>query len=243
MLTDLLRVAAHLSATWRPCRQHRRTCRRKDPVAWFHAWRDGPAVPYGVAARRPQSALIVAAALWALSEPVIRLAFATYDPLSVLFTALSAWLIVQACYHRQRVVFLTAAAISLAVANATSYSGIVIDPVVIAFAFFVWLPRSSARRALFQTMWLIVVLVIIFSLLMTASGSWAGLLFTVVARNISDYQSIPAILNEILGYSGLIVVLAIVGGIAAVNIENRAQTALLITSRLRSLCGSCGSTS
>jgi 4-amino-4-deoxy-L-arabinose transferase-like glycosyltransferase len=175
-------------------------------------------------------AATVAAALWALSEPVIRLAFATYDPLSIFFTALSAWLIVQVCYHRHRsrVVFLTAAAISLALANATAYSGIVIDPVVIAFAFFVWLPRSSVRRVLFQVMWLIVVLVMVFSLLITASGSWAGLLFTVVARNIADYQSIPVILSEILGYSGLVVVLAIVGSIAAVNTENRTQAALLV---------------
>ncbi len=43
-----------------------------------------------------RTAAVIAAALWALSEPTIRLAFATFDPLSVLLTALSAWLIVQA---------------------------------------------------------------------------------------------------------------------------------------------------
>ena len=43
-----------------------------------------------------RTAAVIAAALWALSEPAIRLAFATFDPLSVLLTALSAWLIVQA---------------------------------------------------------------------------------------------------------------------------------------------------
>ena len=41
---------------------------------------------------------VAAAAIWALSEPVIRLAFATYDPLSIFLTALSGWLIVQAGY-------------------------------------------------------------------------------------------------------------------------------------------------
>src|SRR5258708_6628896 len=38
---------------------------------------------------------LIAAALWALSEPIIRLAFATYDPMSVFLAALAAWLAVQ----------------------------------------------------------------------------------------------------------------------------------------------------
>ena len=45
---------------------------------------------------RPPGALSPPTALWALSEPALRLAFATFDPLSVFLTALSAWLIVLA---------------------------------------------------------------------------------------------------------------------------------------------------
>ena len=43
------------------------------------------------------SGALIACALWAISEPAMRLAFATFDPLSIMLTALSAWLIVQAC--------------------------------------------------------------------------------------------------------------------------------------------------
>ncbi len=171
---------------------------------------------------------VFAAALWAFSEPALRLAFATYDPLSVLLTALSALLVVQAGYRRRGGAFVAAAAVALALANMTAYSGIVIDPVVIAFAFFVWLPCMRAGQALARTAWLVGGWAALFGLLMTASHSWAGLLFTVVARNIADHQSIAAILNEILGYSGLIIGLAVIGGIAAINTENRSRAALLV---------------
>ena len=43
-----------------------------------------------------QTGALIASGLWALSEPVMRLTFATADPLSIFLTALSAWLIVQA---------------------------------------------------------------------------------------------------------------------------------------------------
>ena len=71
---------------------------------------------------------LFAAALWALSEPAMRLAFATFDPLSVFLTALSAWLIVQAGYRRHRGELVAAAAAALALANVTAYSGIVARP-------------------------------------------------------------------------------------------------------------------
>jgi hypothetical protein len=171
---------------------------------------------------------VFAATLWAFSEPALRLAFATYDPLSVLLTALSAWLIVQVGYRRRGGAFVAAAAVALALANVTSYSGIVIDPTVIAFAFFVWRPSMPVRQLLARTAWLVGGLAVLFGLLMTASHSWAGLLSTVVARNIADYQSVTAILNEILEYSGLIIGLAVIGGIVAFYAENRSRAALLI---------------
>jgi hypothetical protein len=170
---------------------------------------------------------LFAAALWAFSEPALRLAFATFDPLSVLLTALSAWLIVQVGYQRRRGAFIAAAAVALALANVTAYSGIVIDPVVIAFAFLVWLSSMQARQALARTAWFTGGLVFFFGTAMTVSRSWAGLMFTVVARNVADHQSIAAIINEILGYSGLIMILAVIGGIAAISTETRSRAALL----------------
>ena len=156
---------------------------------------------------------LFAAALWAVSEPAIRLAFATFDPLSVFLTVLSAWLIVQAAYRRRRGELVAAAAVALALANVTGYSGIVVDPVVIAFAFLAWRTRMTAQQSLSCTAWLTGAWALAFALLMTATHSWAGLFSTVSARNTAQYQSYSSDLNEMWGYAGLIVGLAVIGAV------------------------------
>jgi hypothetical protein len=170
---------------------------------------------------------LIGCALWALSEPALRLAFATYDPLSVLFTALSAWLAVQAVDRRHRGAWVAGTAGALALANATAYSGIVIDPILIGFAFLVWLPRMRAGRALLWALCLAGGCAVVFGLLMTGAGSWPGLLFTVVNRTASDHQSALLLLNDVWGYSGLILCLAMVGTVFAVGTENRQRGFLI----------------
>jgi hypothetical protein len=172
-------------------------------------------------------AALITTALWALSEPAIRLAFATYDPLSVFLTACSAWLIVQATFRRRSGLFVSAAALALALANLSAYSGIVIDPVVIAFALLLWSPGASTRQALLRAAWFMGTLILFFSLVMSLSHAWGGLHYTVVARNIADYQSVAAILSEFLQYSGLILALALTGAIAAASAEPRSRAVLL----------------
>jgi len=173
---------------------------------------------------------VAATALWALSEPVIRLAFATFDPMSVLLTALSAWLVVRGAYSTRwgSFIFATLAAFSLALANATAYSGVVIDPVVLAFALFTWLPHMRARRAALCVAWLTACLAISFGLLMTASGSWAGLTSSIFNHSGSDHQSVLLVLYDSWGYSGLIAVLALVGVVSALSAENRLRAALIV---------------
>ena len=170
---------------------------------------------------------LFAAALWAFSEPAMRLAFATIDPLSVFLTALAAWFVVQAGYRRRRGEFIAAAAVALALANVTAYSGIVIDPVVIAFAFLVWRDRMTFPQSLSCTAWLTGALVFSFALLMTASRSWPGISSTVFAPNPGGYQSISSIASEIWGYSALIMGLALIGALVTLQSEKRNHVALL----------------
>ena len=158
--------------------------------------------------------------IWALSEPALRLAFATYDPLSVLLTALSAWLAVQAVHRRHAGAWVAGAAAALGLANATAYSGIVIDPILIGFALLVWLPSMRPGRALIWVSGLAVGGAAVFALLMTSAGSWPGLAFTVINRTTSDHQSAVLVLNDIWGYSGLIICLAIVGVVLALGSES-----------------------
>ena len=123
---------------------------------------------------------------------------------------------------------MSAAAITLATANVTAYSGIVIDPVVVAFAFLAWLPDMQVRRAAFYTLWLIGVSALVFALLIIASHSWSGLLFTVIARNIADHQDTVTILSNSWAYVGMLVVLATIGSITACSTERRSRASLLV---------------
>ena len=115
---------------------------------------------------------------------------------------------------------------ALALANATAYSGIVIDPVVITFAFLVWLPHMQQRRALYCVAWLTAAWTIFFVMLMTASHSWAGLIYTVINRHVSDQQSILLVISDSWGYSGLIIGLAAIGAVTAFAVESRQRVGL-----------------
>ena len=170
---------------------------------------------------------LFAAALWALSEPAMRLAFATYDPLSVLLTAFAAWLIVQAGYRRRRGEFVAAAAVALAVANLTAYPGIVIDPLVIAFAFLAWRPRMRRQESISCTAWLTGAIALSFGLLMTLSHSWTGLFSTAFAQHTAGYQGAAPIIGQIWGYSGPIIALAVIGAAVTLQSERRNHAALL----------------
>jgi hypothetical protein len=169
---------------------------------------------------------VIAAALWAVSEPALRLAYATYDPLSVLMTTISAWLIVEAAHRRHRIMLAALSVVMLALANATAYSGIVIDPIVVAFAFLVWWPAMGARRALAYSTAFAGSLVGGFALVMVVTGSWAGTT-AVFNRQTHDHESLTLVLNEIWGYSGLIIALALLGVIIAARLETRQQALLL----------------
>jgi hypothetical protein len=170
---------------------------------------------------------LFASALWAVSEPVLRIgAFATYDAMSILFTALATWFIVQAAYRRRRGEYVAAAAAALALANATAYSGAAFDPVVIMFAFLVWVPAIGARQARFCTAWLCGVYAILFTLVMTVSHSWIGLL--AVNGIVSHNVTISSILGSAWAYSESWIVLSAVGVVAGIAIERRSRRILLV---------------
>jgi hypothetical protein len=164
---------------------------------------------------------VIAAALWAFSEPVLRLAFATYDPLSVFLVALAAWLAAESGYRRRGRTFLVSSAAALGLAVAVAYSAIAIVPVVIVFAFLTWWHRFDTRLALYRTATLTVLGAAIFALVITASGSWAGIAFTVLNRKVNDYQPALLIIGDVARFSGLIMLLALIGAAAATREPDR----------------------
>jgi hypothetical protein len=175
-----------------------------------------------------------AAALWALCEPAMRLgAYATYDAMSVFLTALSAWLLVQTTYRHKRVPYVVAAAAALALANATAYSSIVIDPVVIAFALTVWCFQLTRRQAAHCAVWFIGGLATFFGLALTASHSWGGLLTTVVLRGTTSRIGVIStttafILKNVWLYAGSSIVLTAIGVIVGLRTAKRDKRVLLV---------------
>ncbi len=174
-----------------------------------------------------RAAAVLACALWALTEPALRLAFATYDPMSILLTALSAWLVGQAAVRRRHGELVAAAALALALANATAYSMVIIDPVVIAFALICWQPRFGAQQARVSAAWMTGGLAVFFAVLLTISRSWPGIVYTIFARNLPDHDGTVAVLIEIWSYSGLIIVLAAIGGLIGLRQETGPRAWLL----------------
>jgi putative flippase GtrA/glycosyltransferase involved in cell wall biosynthesis len=170
---------------------------------------------------------VFACVIWVLSEPVIRLAFATYDPLSIVLTALSAWLIVQASFRRRHGELVAAAAAALALANATAYSMVIIDPIVLAFACIIWWPRLGTRQATMSAAWFTGAVAIFFAALLTVSRSWIGIVYTIFARNLPDRQSYALVLVEMWSYTGLILVLAAIGAVIGLRTEARQRAGLI----------------
>ena len=109
-----------------------------------------------------------------LTEPVQRLAFATAEPLAIGFLALAAWLVIQARDRNRHGEFVAAAALALALANATAYSSTFIDPVLVAFAYFVWLPRRQQRGSAYSAAWFAGGWLVFLTGLMVISKSWSG---------------------------------------------------------------------
>jgi putative flippase GtrA/GT2 family glycosyltransferase len=171
---------------------------------------------------------LIASGLWALSEPVLRLAFATSDSLSIFLTALSAWLIVQAGYRRRRGELIAAAALVLGLANMTAYWGLAIDPVVIAFACLAWLSRMRPQQSLSCAGWLTAAWALSFGLLMTASHTWPGLFSTLFAPGTAGYQSTSAAASEIWRYAGLIIGLAAIGFLITLKPQRTNNFVLLV---------------
>jgi dolichyl-phosphate-mannose-protein mannosyltransferase len=163
----------------------------------------------------------IAAALWALSEPVLRLAFATYDAMSVFLVALAAWLAVEAGYRgRQRIVVMCSGA-ALGLGVAVAYSAIAIAPVVIVFAFLTWSNRFDVPLAGFWTAGLTATAAAVFTLVITACASWPGIAFSIFDRKVNDYQNAPVILGDIAKSSGLIILVAMIGAGAAIKETDR----------------------
>ena len=94
-------------------------------------------------------AAIFGAALFAVAGPVLLLgAFATCDSLSLLLLATAAWCAVRARGRSDATGWMIVGGVALALANATQYTSLLLDPVVVLLAVLVAYPKPGGKAAL-----------------------------------------------------------------------------------------------
>ena len=174
-----------------------------------------------------QRAAFFATALFAVLGPTLHLgSFATYDAMSVFLVALAAWLVVRAGDRQDATVWMLAAGVTLAVANATSYSSALFDPIVILLALAVAFPKPGGKPAAGRALALlaIVVLLVTLGLLIGESRYLHGVKQTTLAR-VGGTDTMLSVLASSWSWTALIVVAAVGGVIASwISQPRRAQT-------------------
>jgi hypothetical protein len=177
-----------------------------------------------------QRAAFFAAALFAVSGPTLHLgSFATYDAMSVFLVTLAAWLVVRAGERRDATVWMIAAGVALALADATAYTYAVFDLVVLLLALVMAFPKPGGRYAAMRPLIILAVggVIVLAALLLGGSRYYQGIAHTTIFRTAGS-DSPFTVLTQSWSWTGVIVITAICGAAYSwVSRPGRAQTWLL----------------
>src|ERR1700691_153270 len=89
---------------------------------------------------------LFAAALFAVLGPTLHLgAFATYDAMSIFLMALAAWFVVHAGERKDATIWMIAAGVALALADATAYTYTLYDIIVLLLALVTAYPQPGGK--------------------------------------------------------------------------------------------------
>lgn len=187
-----------------------------------------------------QRAAFFATALFAILGPTVHLgAFATYDALSVFLIALATWLVVRAGDRQDATGWMIAAGVVLALANATAYSSILFDVIVILLALLLALPALGRRLAVTRalTILIIVVVLLMAGALIGGSSYIRGFDATTFAR-VAGGASALTVVGDAWAWTGFVVVAALFGvAVSWMNREGTARTLLLAVMAVAALLG------
>jgi Dolichyl-phosphate-mannose-protein mannosyltransferase len=175
-------------------------------------------------------AAFFAAALFAVSGPTLHLgSFATYDAMSVFLVTLAAWLVVRPGERRDATVWMIAAGVALALADATAYTYAVFDLVVLLLALVTAFPKPGGRFAAMRPLIILAVggVLVLVALLLGGSRYYHGIEQTTIFRTAGS-DSPVTVLTQCWSWTGVIVITAICGAAYSwVSRPGRAQTWLL----------------
>src|SRR6266568_2900674 len=175
-------------------------------------------------------AAFFAAALFAVLGPTLHLgAFATYDAMSLFLIALAAWLVVRAGDRADATGWMVAAGVALALANATSYSSALFDPVVILLALVTAFPKPGGKLAAGRALTLLAIVAVLLTPAVLIGGSryLHGIDVTTLER-APGTDSPLAVFAHFWSWTGVILVAAFCGAVIGwVSRPGRAQAWLL----------------
>lgn len=156
-------------------------------------------------------AALAAAAVFAVLGVTQNLgAFATYDAMALFLTALAAWLIIRA-QGRLSEPLLVAAALAMALADATKYASTLWDPVIIALAMTLS-QRGGWLRAVARGLRLALYLAMILGAAVLTAGPayWKGITFTTLTRAASTAPA-HVVVGKAYNWIGVVFLLALLG--------------------------------
>ena len=184
---------------------------------------------WGAAARLfGRRAAFFAAALFAVLGTTLHLGvFATADAMSVFLVSLAAWCVIRAGAREPATRWMVAAAAALALADASTYSCLLFDPLIAALALLTapGAGRLAARRA--GTL-LAVTAALLAAGLGAGGGSYLGGFERTMLTRASGSASPLAVLGQSWSWAGLVLVLAVSGlVVSCVSRQGAAQAWLL----------------
>lgn len=172
---------------------------------------------------------IIACALWAVSEPCLKLgAFATYDAMAVCIICAGAMVAtrVPGRYCGEKVAL---ASLLFAVGMIVTYSYIIYVPAVIAMATASWVPLMGRRLALSCAGWMVGATTLCFVGMTTVLKLWPGLLFTVFNRKVAVHQGYLLVANGTWSWEGIVMCLSLLGILAAISARHRITLLVILS--------------
>ena len=190
------------------------------------------AVLWSIASRlHGQRAAFFAAGLFAVLGPTLHLgSYATFDALSLFLLALASWFVVRAGDRQDATVWMLAAGVTLALANATAYSSALFDPVVVLLALGIAYPRPGGRLAAMRALVLLAITALLLTLGLLIGGSRYihGVTVTTLGR-AGGADSPLNVLAHSWSWTGIVVVLAVCGAVVAWVTQPGSTPAWLLT--------------
>jgi putative flippase GtrA len=175
-------------------------------------------------------AALSACALFAVSEPVVRLAFATYDAMACMFIIGALWIASRVPRSKFKGELVALSAAALALGSVTAFSFAIYSPVVIALAFLIWQPEIGTRLATWCAAWLTAASLFGVIALMTPLHLWQTAITSTVARGTGGGLGTPvtSVISAAWSWDGLLFAAACGGAIIAFCTERAVCRKLLI---------------